>query len=257
MTQPSTNASNTALASNLSGLPLGRFVGLITQKKGKTCGRGAAKALYGDDIVHVVLFTGFRYPRLVERSRAKALAIGAKGLLAECERQGKTGKSGAPITIADCTKALDDFVASCDRTLGGQSTSTTDHVYDPLVVDGETVRGCRVYVGGGDPNDPKAPVPGTIYLQGLKIGQKVLTPAPNGPIPASDSRGDVVAKTVLRYMTPLGRYVSYALEPGSGFIMKAGGTAVDEASKAGVTAQTGADADVAEALSDDSAEQAV
>jgi hypothetical protein len=244
MTQPSTNASNDSLASLLSGMPVGRFVGLITTKKGKLAGRGAARQRYGDDTVHVVLFTGFKYTRLVERSRDKALSIGASALLTECQRRGLTGKSGAPITLADCTKGLDDFVASCERTLGGTSESTTDHVYEPLTVDGDTVRGCRVYTGAGNPSDPKAPIPGTIYLQGLKIGETVITPAANGPIPASNSRGDVVAKSVIRSMVPLGRYVSYALEPGANYMLRAGQSAITHATNTGVTAKTGVAAQI-------------
>jgi hypothetical protein len=246
-----TNATNTGLASEIDGLPKGRFVGLIYTKKGKLVGRGAARQRYGDDEVHAVLFVGFKYGRLVQRSKDKALRIGAKGILAECQRRGITGKSGAPITLADCTKALDDFIASCDRSLNGTNESTTDHVYEALTVNGEAVRGARVYTGPGNPSDPKAPVPGTIYLQGLLIGQKVLTPAANGPIPASNSRGDVVAKGVLRGMTPLGRYRSYALDGTTGALLRHGQGAIVRAANAGVTASSGAASTVNGLLTDE------
>lgn len=250
MTQTTTNASNVALSEMMSALPVGRFVGLITRKKGKAVGRGAARMVYGDDETHVVIFTGFKYISLVQRSLDKAQTVTAQALLDECQRRGKTGKSGAPITLADCTKAIDDQIASFQATLGGTSTSTTDHVYEPLTVNGESVRGCRVYSGSGNPSDPKAPVPGTIYLQGLKIGERILTPAPNGPIPASNSRGDVVAKGVLRSMLPVSRYVSYALEPGSDYILRAGKAAIEGASDGTVVK-----ADIAATVSDLLAEE--
>jgi hypothetical protein len=246
----STNATNSGLADYLDGLPLGRFVGFIYTKKGALKGRGAARQRYGDDEVHGVLFVGAKYVNVLAKSRATALALGAKGILAECQRRGKTGKSGAPITIADCTKALDDFIASIDRSLNGTNTSTSEHVYEGLVVGGKSVRGCKVYNGAGNPSDPKAPVPGTIYLAGLLIGQKVITPAVNGSIPASNSRGDVVAKGVLKSKTSLGRYRTYALEPGR-HLLRYGADALTSATTAGVTANTGVAATVTDLLADD------
>ncbi len=145
--------------------------------------------------------------------------------------------------MADFKAARDDLRASYDRTLDPTqaSTSTTAHVYEPMVVDGKPVRGARVYICTGQANcrcrnctgDPKAPLPGTISLQALSIWTKVLTPAPNGPKPASKSGAKIVAKGLIRRTLPVRRYVSYRLEPGTDFMLKVGGTARTEATTAG------------------------
>jgi len=236
----STNANLPALAATLAEALCGSFGGLIIRKKGRVKGG----TLYGDDLVHVVFITGFIYTNLLRRSLEKARTVKASDLLAACEARGLTGKNGAPLTVNDCLVAIDATIDSLNRSLAGTNTSTTDHVYEPLVVDSETVRGCRVYTGAGDPSNPKAPIPGTIYLNVLKIGQKVLEPAANGPIPAANSRGDVVAKSILRSMLPIGRYVSYALEPGAEFILRAGGTAAVAADCDGVSVRSAAVEDI-------------
>jgi len=98
-----------------------------------------------------------------------------------------------------------------------------------------TVRGSRVYkcVAGTDrkchcrdcTGDAKAPLDGTVYLQGLRIRSKVVTAATNGPVPKPNSKPKTLAKNALRGLLPVSRYVSYALEPGQDFILKVGGTA--------------------------------
>ena len=100
-------------------------------------------------------------------------------------------------------------------------------------MDGEKVRGGRVYVG--NPSGDDAALPGTIYLQGIIISSKVLVPAANGPVPASKSGPVSVAKKALRKLLSVSRYVSYALEPGQDFYVAAGGAAVAAADKDGLT----------------------
>src|SRR3990170_2322039 len=70
-----TNTDNTTLALNLASARKGTFTGLITRKVGATRGSGANKMRYGDDLVHVCLYTGFDYGRLVERSREQLQAM--------------------------------------------------------------------------------------------------------------------------------------------------------------------------------------
>jgi len=115
-------------------------------------------------------------------------------------------------------------------------------------VDDEIVRGARVYRCVADQGlkcrcractgNKRAPVDGQINLSGLKIGETVLDPAENGPVPASSSRPDVVAKRVIRRRLPVGKYVTYRLEPGGDYILRAGGAAAIAASKDGVTVGT-------------------
>ncbi len=207
-----TNASSVALAAHLADAKVGSFVGLIITKQGETRGRGAAKMVYGDDTVHTVIVTGFRYDRLVERSLAKLVTMNPADVVAADLVDG----DGNAVTLADVQTAMADLAESFQSTREGTNTSSTDHVYDPLVVDGQTVRGCRVYkCVAGDPahdcrcrdctGDARAPKTGTIYLQGLAIGSKVLVPAANGPVPPSKSRADVVAKNWIRARLPIGR----------------------------------------------------
>ena len=273
-----TNASNIALVSTLADARVGTFSGLVIRKKGVERGPKGNKVTYGDDLVHVTLVTGFRYGSLVERSADALdamtdadldalVARGATGfvrvwkkaskvadLAGVCSSMGLDASGGKadlvarldavapggmverPLTRADFDAARASLRADLQGSIDGTAVDTNEHVYEPLVRDGEKVRGCRVYVG--NPNGEDASAPGTVYLQGLRIGQTVLEAAENGPVPASKSAPESVAKRILRSRLPVGRYVSYALTPDSGFILRAGGTAAKAADADGVTAAT-------------------
>jgi len=251
MTNPTTNTTNSdnlALAVTLANARKGTFSGLIVRKKGKTV-RGVT---YGDDLVHTVMYTGFKYENLVKRSLAALPVPGTRDfedycdrVVGYCKRMGTIDKNGDPIDYADVAKAINDLRDSFQRTLDGTNSATTDHVYEPLKVNGETVRGARVYrcvasqgikchcrtcTGNG-----RAPKDGQVNIMGLRVGSKVLDPAANGPAPLPKSRGDVIAKNILRKRLPIGRLVSYVLEEGGDFILNAGGTAATAANKDGVT----------------------
>jgi hypothetical protein len=239
-----TNANSNILASLLADARKGTFCGLQTTKVGKQSGRGAAKQTFGDDRVHVVFYSGFKYNNLVQRS-LDALPSDAtlRGIFVGATLKGIKGWSGrgkkavqVPLTYQDFVDARADLKASFERTLAGTNKSTTDHVFEPLSTDGNEVRGSRVYRCVADDTsrkcrcractgDPKAPLDGTIQIQGLKIWSKVLIPAANGPIPKSKSGGKVVAKRLVRRLLPVAHYVSYRLEPGTDFLLNAGGTA--------------------------------
>ena len=230
-----TNANSRVLAALLQDARLGTFTGLITRKKGEV--KGGVQ--YGDDLVHAVIFTGFRYTRLVERSLEGLATISNAGIVAKAASKGLTDKTGRAIVEADVEIARIELEASFQATLAGVNAATTDHVYDPLTVDGETVRGGRVYHCVKEQGitchcrectgDKKAPLHGTIYLQGLRVYSKVLEAAPNGPVPPAKSAAKTVAKDLLRGALPISKYVSYALEPGTDFLLKVGGSAAVEA----------------------------
>jgi hypothetical protein len=236
-----TNCTSPVLAANLAFAKKGTFTSLIIRKEGEERGPAGAKVVYGDDLVHVVIITGFKYERLVARSRDMLAAMTDADLDALVARnykgwQGRGAKAvEVPVTRADFDAARDELLTSFDKTLTGTNESTTDHVYEPLVVNGETVRGARVYKG--NPNGQDAAPVGTVYLQGLKIGEKVLDAAPNGPVPASQSNPKTVAKNVLRSRLPVARYVSYKLDtstPGA-WLLSAGGAAVAACDTNGVS----------------------
>lgn len=233
------NSNSDILGLLLKDSRKGTFTGLITKKVGKLAGRGADRKRYGDDEVHVTILTGFKYDNLVSRSLEQVQTMSLASALAASIAKGIVDGKGNALTLADFKAARDELVASFERTLdpAQESTSTTQDVFDTLEMDGEAVRGARVYRCSGKADcqcrnctdEAKAPLPGTIYLQGLRIHSTILTPAPNGPAPAPKSKAKTVAKNLLRKNLPVARYVSYRLEPGTDFILRAGGTAVAEA----------------------------
>ena len=250
----STNANSNILASIIASANVGTFTGLVQTLKGVERlapgeKRGGRKLVYGNDTVHVCIFTGFKYDALCQRSLDVLDALDAETVLAEIKAEGLVGYEGrgekaveVEITLADVQEALDRLQASWTLSRDGMNVSTNDHVFEPLVVNGETVRGCRVYTGQTD--EAKAagvPAPatvGTIYLHGLQISRTVVTPAPNGPAPESKSGPRVVAEEFIKGKTPMANHRSYRLEPGTDFLLRAGGTALVEAEKAGIKLTT-------------------
>jgi len=101
------------------------------------------------------------------------------------------------------------------------------------VVDGTTVNGAKVYVGAGNLMDPRAPLTGTIYIDGVKLGEKVLQPAPNGDWKAKHKPKTVV-KNILRSWLPVGLYARYSLEKEGLLSIKVGSDASDHAKAEGV-----------------------
>lgn len=247
-----TNANLAAVAAALEDGKLGTFTGLVTRKRGKDRGRGADKKTYGDDLVHVLLVTGFKYRSLCERSLGELNGLdlvtlaNAEAKKGTCgyEGRGKNAKA-VPLTLEHFEAAKAELAESLAKSEAGLNEATHDHVYEPLVVDGVTVRGARVYrCCKDDPDhecrcrdctgDAKAPLDGTVFLQGLKVGETVLEPAANGPVPGAKSNPKAVAKGLLRRYLPVARYVSYRLEPGKEFTLRVGGAAAVEANENGV-----------------------
>lgn len=217
-----TNASTPALAAKLAETRHGSFVGLVIKKKGDERGRGADKKRFGDDRVHAVIVTGFSYTNLCQRSLDMLAAKDPQAVFDAIVASGKT-----PLfTVADLELAKAELIESYGKSVAGTNESTTDGVFEPLVVNGEVVRGSRVYVGPGDPSDPKAPVTGTVYLQGLQVGSKVLEAAANGPVPAAASAGKTLARKHLTKDLPVARYVSYPLPAGGDWFLRSGGAEI-------------------------------
>ena len=256
MNAVSSNALSLANAAALANANKGTFTSLLTTKQGSKVGG----VVYGDDTVLTVIVTGFRYDRLVQRSLDKVAGMTDADLARLID--GKSGMDGRgksaterAVTLADAQAARDELIASFMETLNGTNEATTDHVYEPLTVTdengaSETVRGARVYkcVAGtahkcrcrACTGDARAPIDGQINLSGLSIGSKVLTPAANGPAPATKSGVKTVAKDAIRAILPVARFVSYRLDPNAGWILKAGGAAVAAATNADVTVRESA-----------------
>lgn len=244
-----TNANLVDVATALDEGRRGTFSSLIIQKKGKALGKGSERKVYGDDFVHVVMVTGFDYGKLVERSldilagtADDGVKVTNKDVLDYIQERGLTGKDGSAVTLKDVQIARRELVVGLSKSVAGLNKEMEDN-YEPLVVDGHAVRGAKVYVGEDKPEvavKTKADAPptkGTIYLSGLKISEKVLRASPNGKIPPTNSKAVTVAKNVLRRMLPVGRYVSFALEPGKDFVLKVGGSAAVAATQGGLGAE--------------------
>ena len=205
--------------------------------------RGASKTVYGDDLVHVLLWCGFQYKALVERSYQKLQGFRNQGKLITT-LQTATQKAGFEVvTLRDAAEAIQEVEESLTRILRGgfdhvegpRTPQEDGHkvIWEPLVVGGQRVRGAKVYIGDGDPNDSHAPVPGSIYLDGVKLGEKVLEPAPNGPWLAKQ-KAKTVAKEILRSWLPSGLYVRYCLDPKYRQELRVGREAGQHAKGAGV-----------------------
>ena len=239
-----TNSNSLLVSAILSKARHGTFTGLILKKKGEERGRGTARMVYGDDTVHSVVVTGFGYLDLVKRSAALLETLTPEAIVAEAADKGLKDKDGKDITLAAVEEAKAEMAQSFKDTLAGVNESTTDHVYEPLIVDGEAVRGARVYhcVKGQEgveckcracTGDPRAPLDKTVYLPGLQIWSKIIIPAPNGPVPKPKSAAKTVAKNLLKKHLPVSRFVSYVLEPGTEYFLRVGGTAQVESTKNG------------------------
>jgi len=220
-----TNAANTKTAAVMADADWNAISELIIRKKGAFRGRGADRKRYGDDLVHVTVRTGFSYRDVLEESQIQLRGITPEWLVVRAADKGLVTRDGVPITTGDATLAIQEMRESLVRSLEGKNKATTDGVFDPLEVDGEKVRGVRVYQGpkDGQKNATDAP-PGTIYLQGLMVLETIIQPAENGPIPKPASQGPALAKRLLRKQLDIGRYVSYTLRPDEPFILKPGGT---------------------------------
>lgn len=216
-----------------------RFVGFATRLAGAVQGAGALKMRRGDHVMEYTLVTGFSYINMVERS-AKTLkaAMSSPTFVAEMvEALAAAGQvdegTGAAITATDlidaCTGTASGrkgLLTGYEQTLAGTNESTSEHVYEPLSVDGADIAGCKVYTGAGNATDPKAPVPGTVYLAGVIIASKCVEKSANGDKLASKSGAVAVAKSFLEKHLDLSasRYRTFRLLPGEAVSLKCGAT---------------------------------
>lgn len=227
--------SNLAIAEALAASHRGQFSGLVVRKRGKMRGRGDNRKVYDDDLVHVVLITGFNYAALVERSLERLNTLNIHDLVRDVRTAGLYGWEGKGanrterrVNSNDLFIALQEQRASFERTLEGLDRVPGRGPFETLRVDGKWVRGVRVYVG-----EPRRPSHreepgrefGSIYLQALKIAERVIEPAANGPAPAAKSHPVSVAKQHILERLPMGRYAQYILKSGDDFILRVGGGA--------------------------------
>ena len=237
-----TNASDTNIAKVLAELGdsgQGNIASFVVRKKGVERGPAGDKKIYDNELVHVLVWTGFQYKALVERSSRKLEEMIAKSPHFLQELAQATIDAGATdATIQDAAEALQEIQAHFHHVLEGRSAGPDDafddlpeSVWEPLKADGVAVKGVKVYRGPARTDDPRAPKPGSVYLDGVKLGEKVIEEA----LPwTTKQKPKTVAKTLIRTGLPVGLYVRYALGPDALPTLKVGKDASEAAKVAGV-----------------------
>lgn len=237
-----TNASESlhaAALEEIGHLDQGTLLFLQTRKKGVERGRGV-KLIYGDDLVQVLVWTGFSYQALIERSQRKLDDMLKTGtpITTLTKAAHDAGDGGA--NISDSAAAIQETQAWFSRVLadhkpkdGESEEEGPDSPWEPLKVNGVVVPMCRVYKGSARPGEPRAPIPGHIYVNGMKLGEKVVEAAPNGRWKTASSH-KTIAKDILRSWLPVGLFAQYTLDPGLTAHLVAGKKAGQAAQAAGL-----------------------
>lgn len=222
-TTETSNANLPVLAKALADGKVGSFTSVLYRKVGDTRlkpgeKRGGEKWRYGDETVRLVLVTGINYERLVKRSKKALASIDPEEILAYCHKKGKVGWEGRgkkrasrPITLDDVNEAIKKIDDSFQRTLDGESVTTSQHAYDPLEVTDEetgevrTVRGSRVKRAGEGI--------GEVHMMGLLVSEVVEKPAEHGKLPASQSGPVQVVERIIKKRLPIGKLKQVKLAP--------------------------------------------
>ena len=214
---PNMQSDEKPILQSLSGLvdlpEQGTVFTALVHKMGEARGSGATKVVYGDDIKQVLIWTGFSHQALIARSmKMLDFQLGKGGYIEKIARATLDEHGGT--TIADVCHALQEIRESFRLSSMVPQALSNPHpsIWRPLEIEGVPVRGCSVYVGPSRPEDPRLPIPGTIYVRGLKLGEKMVTPAPNGQWKA-DSKPKTIAKQIIQESLPVGLYCQYRLEP--------------------------------------------
>jgi hypothetical protein len=196
----------------------GTILTVQVHKMGEERGPAGDKRVYGDDIKQVLIWTGFSHLALIQRSmKILSHQLGKGGYIEKIARATLEVHEGT--TIEDVCHALQEVRDSFRHNLAmgyepmdGDAPTPGSPYWGPLIVEGVKVRGCSVYNGPARPDTPRAPVPGTVYVRGLKLGEKMVTPAPNGQWMA-DSKPKTLAKRIILEGLPMGLYCQYRLDP--------------------------------------------
>ena len=194
------------------------FSSITNRKVGKEIGKKGEKKVVGNDLVRQTILLGFHYGRLCQRSINQLEAFDKDAFIKKTE--GKI--AGLDFTMADLETAIEDVKVSLTLSRDGENVASSEDAFEPLVVDGERVRGGRVYVGENDKIKK-----GTLYIQGLLIHTEVLEKG-EAPPPHVYRSANTALKDKIRKDLPIGRYMSARLEPGGEWRLKVGSSAVLE-----------------------------
>jgi hypothetical protein len=164
--------------------------------------------------VAVLVWSGFSYKALVARSDRKLNELLNRGRFIEKITR-YVYALNQTVTVDDVCAALQETRTWFRKVLAdgtGTPGAPTTGTWDPFYMAGERVRGARVYAGQARPEDARAPIPGTLYVQGVKLGEVVIDPAANGPW-RPNSAPKTLAKDAIKQLLPVGLYCQYRLEP--------------------------------------------
>lgn len=227
-----TNQHLSKILSKVGGSGEGTLVCVTIRKKGVTRGKGSDKQTYNNDLVKVLLWCGFDYKSLVERSSIQLdrmwnssnsfihdLAVEVRG----------TGYD--EVTLQDASEAVVEVSQSLSSSNYDLASNQSDSLWEPLKIDGVKIKGTKIYNGKSRPDDPKAPIPGTLYIDGVKLGEIVLEKAPRWE---PKRKPKTVAKDIIRNRLPVGSYVRYCLNSGNYLDLVVGEEASEAAKKAGI-----------------------
>jgi len=230
-----TNVSDGNLAKTLRGITeqgqQGTLVSVLVRKKGvKRTG-----LQFNNDLVHVLLWAGFSYRALAERSLKRLRFLQDQGtlimsLVKACHLDGNNA-----VEIADASEAIQEVMDWLKRVTtpgtvseeGEDPEEDEERTWTPLEVDGVSIPGAKVYTGKGTGTQ------GGIYLDGVKLGEVILEPAENGRW-ATDSKAKTRAKDKLKSWLPIGLYVRYSLEEKHLLLLQVGELASTAAKQAGI-----------------------
>lgn len=224
--------SSALTAAGVTNFNQGTLAFLTVKKKGVT--RGGLT--YDDDVVQVLIWTGFSYWNLGERSLVKYHNMLPEKLISKVHAAVEA-ETGRKIPFNDVCEAVQEMGASLNGFSGKPSSLEDDEDqpmdwpsnWEPLELQGQRVRGAKVYIGPRKGNMN----PGQVYLQGMKVAEKVLEPAVNGhwtPKPNNKT----AAKNLLKSWLPLGHYCQYILDPIRVSSLKVGRDATKAAKDAGL-----------------------
>lgn len=210
-----TDQKTASILAELLDLDQGTLFTARVHKMGDARGCAGAKVIYGDDTVQVLIWTGFSYRALIARSQKMLDKMLAKGGYIERLLRA-TLEEHEGTTVEDVCHALQETREWFRRVLAGEESGPTEPplggVWEPLEIGGVKVRGSRIYTGPARPEVERAPVPGTIYVQGVKLGEVLVTPAANGPW-RPNSKPKTLAKKLIKEGLPVGLYCQYRLDP--------------------------------------------
>ena len=238
-----TNANHADLAQALADVDGGTLVSLVNRKKGVERGRRGSKTIYNNDLVHVLIWSGHDYEDLVRLSDERLLEMEQTGTLHKDLMAAANAKGldvSVQVTCAAVSEVRERFLRRLGSGDGPPPRDETAH-FRPLEVDGEVIRGCVIYCGPSRPLNLRAPKPGTIYIRGIKVGEKVLEPAPQWK---TDSKPKTILKELLEKQLPSGPYVQYILTPSDDFELKMGKEASKAADESGIKLRAAAVHDV-------------